>query len=44
MPAIAGIVSWGPVLPCGISAFPGVFADVTYPSVAEFLAEEIAKP
>jgi len=43
-PELTGIVSWGPVLPCGLSDFPGVFADVTNPEIAAFLAEEIAKP
>jgi len=43
-PQLAGIVSWGPVLPCGLSEFPGVFTDVSYPGVGNFLAEEIARP
>jgi len=41
---LAGIVSWGPVMPCGLAEFPGVFADVSNPAVGQFLAEEIAKP
>lgn len=43
-PELAGIVSWGPVQPCGLADFPGVFTDVTNEEVAAFIQEEVARP